>query len=81
MTTHEDIRRRLTEIFQDVLDDRTLELSDATTALDVEGWDSLTHITLIAAVEKAFKVSFTTKQVTGFRTVGDLARAIETRVP
>ncbi len=64
--------QRLTEIFQDVFDDDTLRISDSMTARDVEGWDSLTHINLVVAVEKAFKVKLTTAEVRDLTKVGDL---------
>jgi acyl carrier protein len=45
----------------------------------VEGWDSLAHVGLIVAVEKAFAVRFTTKEVQSLRTVGDLIALLERR--
>ena len=63
----------LTEVFRQVFDQPTLVLTDAMTAADVHNWDSLNHIDLIVAVEKKFKIKFTTREVTGLKTVGDLA--------
>ena len=52
----EDIFSKLNEIFEDVLDlDETPNLTDETSADDIEEWDSLSHILLIVAIEKAFK--------------------------
>lgn len=63
---------RLTEVFRDVFDDDGLEITDETTADDIEDWDSLEHISLIAAVEKAFKMRFTMKEVSGMKNVGEM---------
>jgi acyl carrier protein len=63
----------LTEVFRTVLDQTTLVLRENTTADDVENWDSLNHIDLIVAVEKKFKIKFTTREITTLKTVGDLA--------
>jgi len=63
----------LTDVFRTVFDQPNLVLHDAMTAADVENWDSLNHIDLIVAVEKKFKIKFTTREVTGLKTVGDLA--------
>jgi acyl carrier protein len=63
----------LSEVFRTVFDQPTLVLHDAMTAADVENWDSLNHIDLIVAIEKKFKIKFTTREVTGLKTVGDLA--------
>ena len=78
--THGEIHERLTEVFRDVFDDPTLEISDSTTAKDIEGWDSLTHINLIVATEEALGVSFTTKQVQALANVGDFMRLIASRL-
>lgn len=74
---NQNIQQRLTGVFQDVFDDDSLQLRPEMTASDVEDWDSLTHINLITAVEKEFKVKFTTAEVTGMKNVGDLAGLIE----
>ena len=63
----------LTEIFRAVLNQPNLVLTDATTAADVENWDSLNHIDLILAVERKFKIKFTTREITGLKTVGELS--------
>jgi acyl carrier protein len=79
--TEAEIKEKLTAIFRSVFDNPSIEISDTTTAKDIEGWDSLTHVDLIVAVEKGFKVSFTTKQVMALQTAGDLIRLIATRCP
>jgi acyl carrier protein len=71
------LRSRLTGIFRDAFDDPALEINDAMTAHDVEAWDSLTHINLIVAVEKEFKIKFTTGEVNQLRKVGDLVALIQ----
>lgn len=76
----EQIMERLTEIFRDVFDDESIEISDSTTANDIEAWDSLEHITLISAVEKAFKMRFTMREVSGMKNVGEMADILLERV-
>ena len=68
-----EIFEKLTEIFRDVFDDDSIVISDATTAADIEDWDSLTHITLLAAVEEEFGVKFSMKAVQSLKNVGELA--------
>jgi acyl carrier protein len=70
---HTQTLENLTEVFRTVFDQPTLTLHDTMTAADVENWDSLNHIDLIVAIEKKFKIKFTTREVTGLKTVGDLA--------
>ena len=74
--THREIMARLGEIFRDVFDDDGIVISDSTTA-DIDGWDSIMHITLIGEVESAFSVHFSMKQVLSMQNVGELADAIE----
>jgi len=64
-------------VFRDLFDDDTLKLRPDMTAADVEAWDSLTHINLIVDIEREFKVRFTTGEITGLKTVGDLAALVD----
>ena len=73
----EEIFERLNDVFRDVFDDEELIVTDQTTAADVEGWDSLVHITLISAVEDEFDIKFDMKSVVGMKNVGDMADIIE----
>ena len=77
--TKEQAMERLTEIFRDVFDDHSIVLTPYTTAADIEDWDSLEHINLIAAVEKAFKMRFTVKEVSGMKCVGEMAEIVMAR--
>jgi acyl carrier protein len=63
---------RLNEVFRDVFEDDEIELRRDTTAEDIEGWDSLNHVTLMLRVEKVFGVTFTTAQVAKLKNVGEL---------
>ncbi|HNY26362.1 MAG TPA: acyl carrier protein [Candidatus Sumerlaeota bacterium] len=67
-------------VFREVFDDETLTVAPATTANEVDGWDSLSHVNLIMAVEGRFKIRFTQKELLTFKNVGDLLRAIESKI-
>ena len=77
--TRQEIYEKLTEVFTDVFDEE-ITLTDDTTAADVDGWDSLTHITLISEVEDAFGIRIAMKDVLGLKNVGELADIIEKSV-
>jgi len=79
--TYAEIHEKVSAVFRKVLDQPGLVIEDATTADDVDGWDSLTHVELIVAVERAFGVRFTTKEVKVLSNVGDLVRLVEKRAP
>jgi len=70
-----EIYERLTKIFLDVFDAEVI-LGDQTTAADVDGWDSLSHIRLILAVEKEFGVRFAASEVGMLKNVGELVALI-----
>lgn len=67
---------KVQDIFRDVLDNDEIELSFDTTADDIEEWDSLSHIQLIVAVEKEFKVKFTSKEIMSWGNVGEMLDSI-----
>lgn len=77
--TKQEIFEKLNEIFQDVFDDDTITVTEATTANDIDAWDSLEHINLIDAVEKEFGMRFRMQEVSGMRNVGEMAEIIATR--
>ncbi len=62
----------LMPIFKDVLEDDSIVINESSTARDVPGWDSLNHIYLVVAIEKKFKVKFTTNQIQVWKCVGDI---------
>ena len=74
------IVNRLTDIFREVLEDDSLVLRDDLTADQVESWDSLNHIDLIVAVERNFKIRFTTAEITSLRNVGELINLVQQKL-
>ena len=73
----EQIKRELNDIFRKVFESGSIQIFDKMTANDVAEWDSLNHINLIVAVEKHFKVSFTTKELSVLRNVGEFIKLIK----
>ena len=73
------IYTRLVEVFHDVFDDDSIEVTPQLTAKDVDGWDSLAHIRLILTVEKAFKIKFSTSEICKLENVGELVKLIKAR--
>ncbi|MDR1800814.1 MAG: acyl carrier protein [Lachnospiraceae bacterium] len=73
MLTREEVLNRFNLVFRDVFDDETIIVTDATTADDIEDWESLTHINLILAIEEEFGIKFTMSEVTLMKNVGEMA--------
>ena len=76
MTTQE----KLNAIFCKVFDDDEIGISPETTANDVDGWDSLSHVNLIVAVEAGFGIRFGQKELLTFRNVGDMMNCIDRKL-
>lgn len=75
-----EIVEKLTNVFHEVFNDNSIALRDDMTAADVENWDSLTHMLMIAKVEEVFGVKFKLKELNKLKMVGDLISIIETKL-
>jgi len=75
-----NVLETLTDVFRIVFDDETLTITPETTANDVDGWDSLSHVNLITAVEGRFNIRFTQKELLKQRKVGDLVADVESKL-
>lgn len=73
-------QEKLNAIFCTVFDDTDIVITPATTANDVDGWDSLSHVNLIVAVEANFGIRFTQKELLTFKNVGDLLCCIQSKI-
>jgi acyl carrier protein len=63
-------------IFRETFGDDGLSIGPETTASDIEGWDSLTHIQLLVTLERAFGMRFNTGEVAGLANVGEMVSVI-----
>ena len=68
------------KIFRNVLDDPELELAANMVADDVDDWDSLTHIQIIVATEKLFKIKFTALEIREFKDIGHFCSEIQRKL-
>lgn len=67
---------KLEEIFRDVFANDDIELTEATNANDIEEWDSLMQISILAAVQDEMGVSFDMDEIIAMKNVGDMVNAI-----
>lgn len=75
-----DVLKVLNEIFIEILDDEDIVIVESNNASNVDGWDSLTHIMLVVAVEKHFNVKFTSQETISWNNVGEIIDSIKERM-
>lgn len=73
---NDQIIKEINRIFIDVLENDNLLLTPETTAMDVDDWDSLNHIQLVVAIEKHFKLRFTTAEINRWKNIGEMSDMI-----
>ncbi len=72
-----DIYNQLQKVFNDVFDEDSIVLKSTTSAEDIVGWDSFNHINLVLAIELAFEVKFSSKELERMQSVGDMVTLLK----
>ena len=80
MLTIDEIIKQVNDVFRDVLDNDAITVYENTTADDVDEWDSLSHIQLVVAIEKHFKIRFTSSEINNFKNVGEMCLGIQSKL-
>ena len=78
--TDAEIYAALNDVFRQVLEDDSIELTPSTTAEDVDGWDSMNHIFIVVELEKRFGVKFQAAEMEELKNVGELAGLVREKV-
>ncbi|MBK6338033.1 MAG: acyl carrier protein [Bacteroidetes bacterium] len=76
----QEILSQVVAIFKEELDNEEIELTMESTAKEVEDWDSLSHIHLMVAIEKHFKIRFTSTEISSFKNVGEMVETVKKRL-
>ncbi len=75
-----EVLEKVKEICRDVFDDESLVVNEATTSKDIEGWDSLRHLSLVNELEETFNIAFTLDETIEGRNIGRLIDAVMRRL-
>ncbi len=75
-----ELLKQINAIFIDTLDNEDVVIEETTTANDVDEWDSLSHIQLVVAIEKHFKIRFTSKEIQSWNAVGNMLDSIASKI-
>ena len=71
---------KINEAFKLVLEHENFELNNETTADDVDGWESITHMMIIGEIEKSFNIKFKLMELMNMDNIGDLIKSIESNL-
>ena len=71
-----DVAAKVREVVASSFGVDSADLSDATRARDVEGWDSLAHATLILRLQRIFKIRLDPARANGAQDLGSLTAII-----
>lgn len=72
--------KEINDIFIDVLDNENIQITESTKADDIDEWDSLTHIQLIVAIEKHFKIKVSSAEIRDWKNVGEMMVSIAEKI-
>lgn len=72
----DELLNKLQEIFTDVFGDDDICIKEDTSAEDIEAWDSITNISILAAVQDEFSVIFEMDEIISMKNVGEMIDSI-----
>jgi acyl carrier protein len=75
-----EILTNVAQIIREVLELPKLDVTPATSANDVDEWDSMTHLELISAIEKKYSIRFALGELQALKNVGDMVQLIEKKL-
>ncbi len=74
------ISARLKAVILKQLDLDEMTLTDEMEANEVPGWDSLSHVGILVAIEQEFKIRFKTMETLRLKNLGDLQRLVDSKL-
>lgn len=77
---HDEILTTITAIIREVLELPSLVVTLDTSATDVDEWDSMTHIQIIAAIEAKYKIRFALGELQALKNAGDMIALIQKKL-
>lgn len=66
-------------IFRDIFIDDSLIITEKTSPLDIDEWDSLAHINILSAVEIEFNIHLTAEDMSAIKDISTLLNTIDAR--
>ena len=77
--SRDEVKNKLEAVFREVFEDEELIITDETSADDIDAWDSLTHVELIVAVEEAFNLKLSAREIVRLKNVGEFINLLHSK--
>ena len=78
-----DLHEEVVAAIRDVFGEPDMVLTEASTAGDVEAWDSLMHLNVVIELERRFSIRFTTAEISKLKeegqNIGSLVRLVASK--
>lgn len=75
-----EILQKISVILTEVLKHDRFTLTEELTAADVENWDSLNHMQIIASIEEVFSIKFKLRELNKMKDLGSLVTLVEGKI-
>jgi acyl carrier protein len=76
---NDELIKRIREIAADIFGEATDDVTAATTPSDLESWDSLAQLNLIAAVEDEFSLEISPEEMETLMSIEAIAALVDSR--
>jgi len=77
----ETVLQEVIALAREQFSEKNLEITGSTTASDIPSWNSLSHVMLIASIEKSFGIRFDLTRMIEMRSIEEIARATHEMLP
>lgn len=72
----DDVLNKVIEVIKDVMDDEKLELGADSRFSELEEWDSVVHMTIMATIESEFGIRFEIDEIVQYKSVGEVVESV-----
>lgn len=76
----QDVFSAVAEIIRRTFSAQDEEIDRDTVSLDIDGWDSLSHTTLVLEIERRFRIRINGEEASELGNVGDLVDLVEAKL-
>jgi acyl carrier protein len=78
--TRPELLSTIRDILADVVDNESLQLTEASTAEQVPDWDSINQVKLLIGLENELNFRFSSQEVEGLKNVGALIDLVQRKL-